>query len=65
MKNLIMLLNSLRQEFGADGVKVYLLDENDYSIKLIKDGKVIKKISSGRKHKNNEWERTKNDTKAN
>lgn len=55
---LIELLEQLRKEHGADGVKVYFVDENNYCIKLIKDDKVIKCFRIGRK---DGWDVKKNE----
>ena len=40
IKVIVSLLNSLRLKYNADEVKVYISDENNYHIKVIRDGEV-------------------------
>lgn len=41
MIELIEKLNELKEKYGADGIKIYFMDENNYTVKFIKDEKVI------------------------
>ena len=47
MEQLLELLQQLKEEDGAELVKVYFQDINNYSIKLIKDGNVCRRIKKG------------------
>lgn len=37
-----------KELYDADGVKVYYIEKDNYSIKIIKDNKVIKRYRRGR-----------------
>lgn len=39
---------AFKELYDADGVKVYYLKEDNYSIKIIKDNKVVKRYRRGR-----------------
>lgn len=38
----VLKLNEIRQQYGGDGIKVYLNDDNNYCIKVIKNEKPVK-----------------------
>ena len=44
---LIALLERLKQEEGIEYIKIYFQDKDNYTIKFIKDGVVVKRISKG------------------
>lgn len=54
--DLIVALNNIRQKHNADGVKAYFINENNYRIKVIKDGKVVAVYKEGSKAENSRWD---------
>lgn len=56
IEKLLLLLNDLKNEYDADGVKVYFNDYNNYTIKLIKNNKIIKVFRCLTERKNKAWD---------
>lgn len=56
MTELILKLNELREFYGADGIKVYFRDEQNYTIKVVKDGVLIKVFKRQTNRNGNRWD---------
>lgn len=48
MEELIEIIEKYKQEYEADGVKVYYHTKNDYCIKFIKGEQLVKVVRKGR-----------------
>ena len=46
---LVEILNKLKDEYDCELIKVYFADKNRYTIKFIKNEKIIGRITKGKK----------------
>lgn len=51
-EKLASILGKIKEEHEADGIKVYFVDEENYTFKVIKEEKIVHRYRKGTKRQN-------------